>query len=102
MSELELAKIKLIDTIGKYNLTASNIAKFQFSRSEENLFANMMVEFANELTNEVSENTEEPSVSHNVSKLLLIFYKWSMDNETWKNNNRPIEDVNEFLVNHSC
>lgn len=59
MSDLELAKVKLIDTIGKYNLTASNIAKFKFSQLEENVFATMMVEFAQELANGVdaSENT---------------------------------------------
>ena len=62
MSDLEQAKVKLIDTIGKYNLTASNIAKFSFNKLEENVFAAMMVEFAQEQANEVV-NSDEPALN---------------------------------------
>jgi hypothetical protein len=44
MTKHDQAKAKLIDTIGHYNCTASNISKFKFSEKETNLFANMMIE----------------------------------------------------------
>lgn len=49
MTQLDQAKIKLIDTIGRYNLKANNVAKFKFNERETELFANMMIEFSNEL-----------------------------------------------------
>lgn len=56
MSDLEQAKAKLIDTIGRYNLTVNNVAKFQFNDRETELFAIMMIEFAQEQANGVSDN----------------------------------------------
>tara|TARA_B100000809_G_scaffold234975_1_gene252872 strand:+ start:364 stop:645 length:282 start_codon:yes stop_codon:yes gene_type:complete len=45
---MNTAKNKLIDTVGRYNLTVNNISKFQFSEKETNLFCEMMNEFAEE------------------------------------------------------
>lgn len=78
MSDLELAKAKLIDTIGKYNLTASNIAKFQFSQLEENVFAAMMVEFAKELTNGVSDMEKPQFIITSEAKELFDCNKKSL------------------------
>lgn len=70
MSDLELAKSKLIDTIGHYNATASNIQKFKFNQLETNVFATMMVEFAKELANEGSKDTEKALAINDVSNSL--------------------------------
>jgi len=48
MTDLEQAKAKLIDTIGRYNLTANNVAKFKFNERETEMFCKMMVEFTQE------------------------------------------------------
>ena len=79
MSDLEQAKAKLIDTIGKYNLTASNIAKFRFNKLEENVFAAMMVGFAQEQANGLEKSTEPALNMQNVSnrrELLIAYGEW--------------------------
>ncbi len=73
MSEIELAKVKLIDTIGMYNLTASNIAKFKLSKLEENVFATMMVEFAQELANGVTTGAEQCNLPVVVGQSVQLF-----------------------------
>lgn len=72
----EQAKSKLIDTIGHYNLKANNVSKFKFNEKETELFANMMVEFANETNNELLERYNEAiEVLENVKRLeTLIRY----------------------------
>lgn len=68
MSELEQAKAKLIDTVGRYNLTVNNVAKFQFNDRETELFATMMVEFMQEQANGVSDTHKPALPIQNVSK----------------------------------
>ena len=48
MSDLKQAKIKLTETINRYNSTVNNTAKFHFNKEETELFAKMMVEFSKE------------------------------------------------------
>lgn len=69
MNKIELAKAELIDTIGRYNLTVNNVAKMQFNKRETDLFANMMVEFADKLNNAkngTTDNCNIPIVSNAV------------------------------------
>jgi len=52
---MEKAQAKLVDTIGRYNLSVNNINKFQFNAREEQLFCVMMQEFAEEYHKEQSK-----------------------------------------------
>lgn len=46
---MNLAKTKLIDTIGRYNLKVNNVSKFKFNDAEIEMFCNMMNEYAAEV-----------------------------------------------------
>ena len=66
MTNLDLAKLKIIDTIGHYNMTVENLYKLSFNQKEIELLANMMLEFNNEIT-ELSKQAEaEQLVKHDV------------------------------------
>ena len=68
---MNTAKNKLIDTVGRYNLSANNMSKFKFSDKETDLFCRMMTEFAEEYH---KEQLILSGVSH-LRELLLTFGK---------------------------
>lgn len=98
MTDLELAKSKLIDTIGHYNSTASNIQKFKFNQLETNVFAAMMVEFAKELANEDSKDAEKALTINSVSQQreLLLGYNDYLE-EMYNAKCLEPRDVDDYL-----
>jgi len=71
---MNLAKTKLVDTIGRYNLKVNNVSKFQFNDTEIEMFCNMMNEYAAEVNgDEQSEsNCNLQNVVGSASKSELI------------------------------
>lgn len=71
MTEIDLAKAKLVDTIGHYNMNVSQIYQFSFNKTEIDLFAKMMLEFHNEMTELYKKSQKKQLNKHIVSSQFI-------------------------------